>query len=510
MGRADRVIRFVENLTITSGTFAGQPFRLRQWQVDIIRGIYDPVDEQSRRVVRTALITMPRKNGKTQLAAALVLAHLIGPEAELRGQVYSAAADRAQAGIIFNEAAAMLRADPDLLSLVNIIESTKRIVAFRTGSFYCALSSEARSKHGFNASCIIYDELAQAPNRTLFDVLTTSTAARLEPLTIVISTQSNDPNHIMSELVAYGRNVIEKTFSDDSFFAAIYAAPMDADPWQEDIWHQCNPALGDFRSIAEMRTSAEQAKRIPAREAAFRSLYLNQPVDAFARFIASADWLACGAPVEPAELEGRRCWAGLDLSSTQDLTACVLFFPDDGGAVLPFFWIPGENIEEREHLDRVPYRVWRDQGLIEATRGRAVDRRAIAFRLREISERFDLRGIAYDRWGMETLQPILEDEGIQLPLTGWGQGFKDMGPAVSTFEEAVLSGALRHGGHPVLTWNVANAVIEMDPAGARKIRKDKGRARVDGLVALVMALGLHARQPGEWEFGPDRPLFVFA
>ena len=507
MARSDRVIAFIERLTLTAGQHAGQPFCLRAWQKKIIRGIYDP-ERNGKRVIRTALITMPRKNGKTQLAAALALCHLFGPENEERGQVYSAAADRNQAALIFNEAAAMIRADRELEAICNIIESQKRIVHYRSGSFYQALSSESRRAHGYNASAIIYDELAQAPNRKLFDVLTTSTAARAEPLMIVISTQSSDPNHIMSELVEYGRKVRDGVVKDVTFYPFILEAPVDADPWSEKVWKACNPALGDFRSLEEMRHYAEQAKRIPAREAAFRAFYLNQQVDAEQRFIGSADWLACGEPVDATALHGRPCWGGLDLSSTRDLTALVLYFPDDDGAIVPTFWVPGERLDEREDHDRVPYRTWRDQGFLETTPGRAIDKGAIAFRMAEIASAYDVRGVAYDRWRIEDLKKALSDDGVELPLIAWGQGFRDMSPALDAMEVAVLHRKLRHGGHPVLTWNASNAVVVSDPAGGRKIAKDRSRERVDGLVALAMAIGLHAREPKPIEYNFDRPLVL--
>ena len=500
MERPDRVIRFIENLTITSGEHAGEAFVLRDWQKDIIRGIYGPANEIGRRQIRTSLITMPRKNGKTQLAAALCLAHLLGPESEVRGQIYSAAADRQQASLIFNEAKAMIEAAPELSERVNIIESVKRIVHYQSGSFYQALSADAKSKHGFSASFIIYDELAQAPNRQLFDVLTTSTAARAEPLTVVISTQSNDPNHIMSELVDYGRQVQDGIADDPTFHAVIYEAPEESDVWDEEVWSACNPALGDFRSIDEMRTAAKQAQRIPARESAFRSLYLNQRVDADQRFISAADWMACSEVFDPEDLVGRPCWCGLDLSSTTDLSAFILYFPEDQGRVLPFFWLPRGTIEKREHSDKVPYRLWSDQGYCELNNGRAIDKYAIAYRLAELQSKFDIQMIAYDRWRMADLRKLLEDEGIDLPLCDWGQGYKDMGPAVDVFETAVIDRKITHPNNPILNWNVANAVVESDPAGARKISKVKAIDRVDGAVALTMAVGLHAREPEPFDF----------
>jgi phage terminase large subunit-like protein len=498
--RPERVAAFIESLTITSGRNAGQPFRLRPWQRDIIERIYGPQDDQSRRIVRTALLTMPRKNGKTGLAAPLALAHLFGPEAERRGQVYSAAADRNQAAIIYREMKAIIEADPDLSARAVIRDFTKHIEDSETGSEYMALSADAKTKHGFSANCVIYDELAQAPNRELYDVLTTSTGAREEPLVLVISTQTNDRHHVMTELVEYGRRVNDGIIDDPTFCAVIYEAPADANPWAEATWFACNPALSDFRSLQEMRTSAAQARRIPAREATFRNLYLNQPVDSDPRFIPATEWDGCLGEVDPAALRGRPCWGGLDLSSTRDLTALVLFFPEDDGAVLPFFWVPAESIAEREDRDRVPYRVWIDQNRIEATPGRAIDRRAIACRLAEITSAFDVRGIAYDRWRIEDLQSVLSDEGIDVPMVAWGQGFKDMAPAVDLLEAAILDRRLVHDGHPVLTWCVSNAVVQTDPTGARKLDKAKSVDRIDGLVALTQAIGLHAREPAEPDY----------
>lgn len=508
--KSERVIRFIENLTNTAGPAAGKSFKLRPWQKAIIRGIYDPQTEDSRRIVRTALITMPRKQGKTELAAALALYHLLA-DGEINGQVYSAAADRHQAALVFNAAAAMVRADRDLAALVNIIESTKRIVHYASGSFYQALSSDARTKHGFNASAIIYDELAQAPNRNLYDVLTTSTAARAQPLTIVISTTSSDPTSIMSELVDYGRKIRDGVIEDPTFFPVIYQAPQEADPWSEETWRACNPALGDFRSIEEMRTFADRAKRIPSLESVFRNLYLNQPVDADQRFLASADWDACATPVNVEALEGRPCFGGLDLSSTQDLTALILVFPDDDDPpaydVLCWFWSAGDTLRERGDRDRVPYPLWRDQGFLEAPPGRAIDKGYVVRQLAEVMTRFDVQGIAYDRWRIEELKKSLSDEGIEVPLTDWGQGFRDMAPAVDALETAVLNGRIRHGGQPVLRWNASNASITMDPAGSRKIDKARSIGRIDGLVALAMAIGLAAKSqaPLRSPYEADRP-----
>jgi phage terminase large subunit-like protein len=509
LSRVERVIQFIELLPITSGMLAGQQFKIRPWQKSILEGIYR-TDEDRKRIVRQAMLTLPRKQGKTALTAALALAHLCGPEAEQRGQVYSAAADRNQAALIYNEMKAIIREVPELERRIIVRDFTKHLEDVETGSIYMALSADAKTKHGFSASCIIYDELAQAPDRKLYDVLMTSMGGRAEPLAIVISTQSSDPHSIMSELVDYGVQIRDGILEDPTFFPVIYTAPEDADPWDEATWFACNPALGDFRSLEEMRSAALQAQRIPARETAFRLLYLNQRVSTDSRFINKADWDACAGDIDIEALRGRPCYGGLDLSSTTDLTALVLFFPEDGGAVLPFFWVPADRLDEREQTDKVPYRQWQKAGNLQAPNGRAIDKFAIIHRLAELCSTFDIRGIAYDRWRLEDLKKLLSDEGINIPITAWGQGYQDMGPAVDALETAILNRTIKHPRHPILTWNVSNAVVEIDPAGSRKITKEKSIERVDGLVSLVMAVGLHAKAPKPVQYDPTLPLVITA
>jgi phage terminase large subunit-like protein len=507
MTRWGRVVAFLEFLPITSGMHAGKKLKLRPWQKEIVKAIYK-TDKSGKRIVRQALVTLPRKNGKTALAAGLALAHLCGPEAEQRGQVFSAASDRDQAAIIYREMTAIIQEVPEFSERIIVRDFNKQLEDAVTGSTYQAMSSDARKAHGLSPSFVVYDELAQAPNRNLYDNLATGTGARSEPLMVVISTQSSDPNHVLSELTEYGRQVNGGVVDDPSFHATIYEADPDADPWDEKVWYDCNPALGDFRSLEEMRNFAVQAMRIPAKEASFRNLYLNQAVDAEQRFISSEDWDACGASVDLAKLRGRPCWGGLDLSSTTDLTSLVLYFPEDGGAVLPFFWVPGDDMLEKEAKDRVPYTAWQRQGFLETFPGRTIDKLAVAFKLAELAAEYDIQGIAYDRWRIEDLKKILSDEGIDLPLHPWGQGFRDMGPAVDAMETAILNCDLRHGGNPVLTWNCANTVIQVDPAGARKISKDKSFTRVDGMVSLCMAIGLHSREPKPVEIDFERSIFL--
>jgi len=497
LNRADRVIAFIESLTITSGIFAGQPFRLRPWQRDIIERLY-AVDANGRRIKRQALLTVPRKNGKTQLAAALALCHLVGPESEPRGQVYSAAADRQQAALILRELIAFVRADKALSDRIIIREHSKTLEDVVTGSTYEALSSDARKAHGLNVSFAVLDELAQWPHRDLYDALTSGGAARLEPLFLTISTQSADKDHVMSELVAYGRRVLDGTVSDETFLPVIYAADDDADPWAEATWFACNPALDDFRSLAEMRAAADQAKALPAREPSFRLLYLNQPVETSARFLNARDWRDCEAAngERVQHLVGQRCVLGLDLSSTTDLTALCAFFPQTHD-LLAWFWMPAENLEHAERRDHAPYRLWQRQGLIETTPGRAIDKTFVVHRIGELMQDWEVQFCAADRWRLDEIERLLDDAGVKLEMQEFGQGWKSMAPAIDVFETMVLQRQLRHTGHPVMAMCVANAATVSDPTGGRKLVKDRQTGRIDGLVAAVMAVGAAAKVPAK-------------
>ena len=489
---SERVFLFAESLPISSGKLAGQKFRLRDWQKDMLRPVLDRhVD--GKRVIRTALFSFPRKNGKTQLAAVLALAFLCGPLSEERGQIYSAASDRNQASLVFKELCAIIDRMPWMSDRLNIRKQIKVVEDEATGSFYEALSSDARKAHGLSPSCIIADEIAQWRGRELWDNLVSGMGAREQPLTVAIGTQAEDDQNLMSELVDYAEKVNGGEITDPTFHGIVYSADKDADPWKPETWFTANPALNDFKDFDDMKTQADQARRIPARVGPFKNLQLNMRIAAEERFLNREDWLACGDPVGAAALYGRPCFAGLDLSSTTDLTALVLFFPEDGGAVLPFFWLPKDNIRFLETTDRIPYRAWAEHGLIELTPGRAVDFNYVVSRLAMLSADYDLRGIAYDRWRIKSFRRVLSDEGVELPMFEWGQGFKDMAPAVDFLEAAVLDGKLRHGGNYVLNAHCANAVVELDAAGNRKLSKKRSREKIDGLVALAMAIGLAFR-----------------
>lgn len=501
LSRADRVIAFLEDLPITAGKLAGSKMQIRPWQREFLEAVYAESDE-GRRPVRTAVLSMARKNGKTQLAAGLALCHLMGPEAEPRGEVYSAALTRDQAAKLFQEMCAILAAHDELDDRANIIRFNKQIeVLFGdgTGSIYAALSADAGSKMGLSPSFVVYDELGSAPNRDLFDALDTATGARDNPLMICISTQAAADHHVFSELIDYGLQVRSGDVVDPAFHLTLYAAPDDADPWSREAWIAANPALADFRSLEDVERQASQARLVPSKESAFRNLILNQRVSAVSRFIHKAEWDRCNSPPALAALAGRECYGGLDLSGSRDLTAFVLAFPsaDRSFDVVCRFFMPESNIEERSNEDRVPYDLWARQGHITLIPGSTIDPAFVAHAIIQAGQKYDLKAVAYDRWRIEDLKRELGLLGGAVPLEPFGQGYKDMSPAVDTLERNVAERLLRHGGNPVLNMCSANAVVTRDPAGSRKLDKSKASGRIDGLVALAMALQLAGRHEPE-------------
>jgi phage terminase large subunit-like protein len=501
--RADEVIRFIENLTIPSGKGQGNRFILRGFQKEFIRDIYEPHYPDGRRVVRRVILSMPRKNGKTALTAAIALAHLVGPEWEPNGEIYSAANDRDQASIVFKFARQMVELEPELSHRIDIVASTKTMVARRTGSVYRAVSAEAGTKHGYMPSVVIYDELAQAKNRDLYDVLDTSFGARDEPLFIAISTQSNDPEHVLSQLIDDGLS-----HTDPSIVCHLFAAEENCELDDKAQWRKANPALGDFRDRADLETAMRKAMRMPAEEPKVRNLFLNQRIAPVASLIARAEWKACAGKVAFEERE--EVYLALDLSSTADLTALVMGSATDPCRVQPFFWKPADLVIEHSNRDfgsgNLRYLEWANAGFLRTCPGRSIDPGVIAMTIAELSQRYRVLGLAYDRWRIKDLLREFDRIGLSahedkegdragdgLRLVPWGQGYASMGPAVDALELAIIERKLVHPDNPVLSWNVANAISVTDPAGNRKIDKSKTRYRIDGAVSLAMLLGLRSR-----------------
>jgi phage terminase large subunit-like protein len=483
-------IAFINSLTHTKGAFASQTFNLRPWQRRIIKQLFTKRKDGVRQY-RSCLLMLPRKNGKTELAAALALYGLLA-DGETGAEVYSAAADRDQAALVFNVAAQMIRNDPALDAACYIVDSQKRIVHRTSGSFYRAISAEAYSKHGFNASMVIYDELHAAPSRELYDVLSTSMGARRQPLLLAISTAGYDRHSILWELYQHAKKVQERPALDPTFLPVLYEAPIDAAWTDRRVWRKANPALGDFRSLEEMQIACARAQEIPAQENNFRRLYLNQWTEQASRWLALTAWDACRTPA--AALAGRRGYVGMDLSSTTDLTALVAVFPDEDGGfdVLAQFFVPQERIRDRALRDRVPYDQWAKDGSLVATPGPVVDYEAVRQALKVWAAQFQIQMVAFDPWNATDLVGRLEKQD-GLTCVPMRQGFGSLSAPTKSLEKAILARQLRHDGHPVLRWNVSNVAVESDATGNLKPSKVASTERIDGVVALIMAVDLMDR-----------------
>lgn len=485
--RGLRAIDWIEkSCLIPEGRLIGQPFKLTSWQKKIIHEIYDTP-------TRRAIISVGRKNGKTALAAALLLLHLCGPEAIPNSQLYSAAQSRDQAGLIFGLAAKIVRMSPRLQGFVDIKETAKVLTFPHLGTMYRALSAEASTAYGLSPVFTIHDELGQVkgPRSELYEALETATAAQEAPLSIIISTQAPTNADLLSIIIDDAR-----TKADKRTKLFIWETPKDiANPFTDAAIKAANPAFEDFQNKDEVRAMAADAKRMPTKEAEFRNLILNQRVQASNPFVSRTVWDSCGGDVLK-DLEGIPLWGGLDLSEVRDLTALVLVGKYQGKwHVNPTFWLPHDTLYERAHLDRVPYDVWNKQGFLATTPGKSIEYEWVATYLLELFSKYDVRKIAFDRWNFRHLRPWLlsvgfTEEKIENKFVEFGQGYVSMSPALRELEGKLLNGLVAHGNHPVLDMCAENAVVQIDPAGNRKLTKAKSHGRIDGMVALAMALSV--------------------
>lgn len=483
--RGCRNIYWIEyHCFVPDGKFVGQKVKLRPFQQEIIRAIYDTP-------TRRAIISFGRKNAKTTLAAFLLLLHLAGPEHKKNSELYSTALSRDQAALTFRLAAKMARLSPTLGPQVIVRETVKQLYCFKCGTLYTALSADASTAMGLSPVFTVHDELGQVkgPRHPLYEALETATGAQETPLSMIISTQAPTDADLLSVLI----DDAEKE-ADPRTKLFLYTSDEDDDPFSEDTIKQANPAFGDFLNAKETMDMAEAARRMPSREAEFRNLILNQRVEASNPFVTKSIWDANAAEPD----EWGTVYAGLDLSETSDLTALVLVSPVDGFLnVKPFFWLPGEGLEDRARTDRVPYDVWKDQGFLKTTPGRSIEYEYVASQMVEFFAEMDIRKVAFDRYNMRHLRPWLVKAGLSEPFIDdrfeeFGQGYFSMSPALRSLESMLLNETVKHGGHPVLTMCAANSVIKMDEAGNRKLDKKKSRGRIDGMVALTMASTLAA------------------
>ena len=488
---ADHAVCFIENFCChTKGTWDGKPFELIDWQEQIIRDIFGILKPNGYRQFNTAYIEIPKKQGKSELAAAVAL-YLLCADFEPGAEVYGCAADKDQARIVFDVAMDMVKRCPNLFSKMSIQASLKTMTYVPTGSKYKALSADVANKHGFNTHGVIFDELHTQPNRRLYDVMLQGSGdARMQPLYFLITTAGDNQNSICWEVHQKALDIIDGRKHDPSFYPVIYGAAQEDDWTDPKVWKKANPSLGITVGIDKVKAACESAKQNPAEENSFRQLRLNQWVKQAIRWMPMGKWDACAFPVSPDSLEGRVCYGGLDLSSTTDITAFVLVFPpedeDDKYTVLPYFWIPGDNIDLRVRRDHVQYDVWEKQGFLQTTEGNVVHYGFIESFIEDLGKKYNIREIAFDRWG--AVQMVQNLEGLGFTVVPFGQGFKDMSPPTKELMKLTLEQKLAHSGHPVLRWMMDNIFIRTDPAGNIKADKEKSTEKIDGAVATIMAL----------------------
>jgi phage terminase large subunit-like protein len=482
---AEQVIDFIEtNCRVPEGRDVGKPMRLREWQKDNIRRIYN-----NPHGTRRAIISFGRKNGKTAFAALLLLAHICGPQARANSQLNSAAQSRDQAGILFSLAAKIVRLSPTLLPAIVIRDSVKEIFCPGLGTIYKALSADASHAFGLSPAFIVHDELGQVkgPRSPLYDALETAVGAHDNPLSIIISTQAPTDNDLLSVLIDDA-----KAAHDPRVVLSLYTADEKLDPFGEEAIRAANPAFGDFLNATEVLAMAEDARRMPSREAEYRNLVLNQRVEVTSPFVSRTTWQACQGDALK-EFYGLPVYGGLDLSATSDLTALVLMAPQEGRFhVKPTFWLPQEGLREKAARDRVPYDLWQRDGYLETTPGKSVEYEFVAEYLRGVFDRYDVQALGFDDWNYRHLKPWLiragfpEDE-LEVKFLPIRQNYKEMSPALRALESALLERKIVHDGHPVLAMCAANAVVVSDGKENRMLTKAKSHGRIDGMVALAMA-----------------------
>ena len=493
--RGERNIQWIEtHCRIPEGKFVGQPVKLRPFQKKDLKKIYD----NPAGATRTAIISYGRKNAKTTFSAFLLLLHLCGPEAKVNSQLVSTALSREQAALVFELAAKMVRMSPAIAPVVGIRDTNKQFYCTELGTVYRALSADAKRNVGGSPVFAIHDELGQnkGPRSELYEAVETGMGAHEAPLSVIISTQAPTDADLLSVLIDDAL-----AGHDPHTVISLYTAPEEDNPFLASTIKKANPAYGDFLSADELKKQAQNAKRMPSREPAYRNLVLNQRVDAKSVFVAGSVWKQCGEI--PRQDFGRLpVYGGLDLSATTDLTALTLMAEDNGKwDVHCRFWLPEDGIREKAQRDRVPYDTWADKGYLTLTPGKTIEYSWVAYELRRIFDSYNIAKIGFDRWNWKFLKPWLIEAGFRDEeldkFVEFGQGYQSMSPALRELEGILLSGRMRHGMHPILTMCAHNAVVQMDPSGNRKLAKDKSNGRIDGLVALTQSVGVKsdAEQP---------------
>jgi phage terminase large subunit-like protein len=504
MTLGEKVIRFIEAYCLVpEGKLVGQPMVLEEFQKQWILDTYDNPDGTLR-----SYLSIARKNGKSALIAAVILAHLVGPLAKQNSQIITGARSREQAAIVFKLATKMVQLNPELDRIVRLVPSTKTMFGIPMNVEFRAIAAEAGTSHGLSPVVAILDEVGQVkgPYDAFVEAIETAQGAHDEPLLIAISTQAASDGDLFSIWL----DDAERS-EDPTIVSHLYTAPEDAELDDESAWAAANPALNKFRSLRDMQKAAERAIRMPTAENSFRWLFLNQRIDANSPFVSKSLWKSCGSAVVDT-FDGLDVYGGLDLSSVSDLTCFTPMARKESiWHCRPQFWVPEHNIRQKALDDRVPYDVWAKDGKLTLAPGKTIEYEYVANYLFDFCQRYTVKRIGFDRWGWAHLKPWLEkagfpeealegEEAIFIPI---GQGFQSMTPALRDFESAILNGQIAHDNHPVLAMCAANAVVQSDPAGNRKLNKDKSHGRIDGMVAQAMAFsvaGTYSDQDGEKSF----------
>lgn len=503
---AHKVIRFFhKELCHVKGEKTGQPFILESWEQAIVGNLFGWVHKKTGlRRYRKTLIFVPKKNGKTPLAAGIIL-YILFEDGEPGAEIYGAATEYKQASLAFTHAWGMRNQNPKLKERSRVFRGQSKAMEVGTPGdidygIYRVISGESDSSEGFNTHAVVVDELHKQKTRELTDNLETSTAARREPLVVYITTSDFERvGSICNEVQDYAESVLSGVFDDPTFLPVIYKAEKEDDWTNPKIWRKANPNLRVSVSYEYIKRECERAQKTPTFENTFKRLHLNIRTQQDVRWIPMKDWGACAGVVLPEALVGCQCYGGLDLSAVRDITSYVLWFPEEK-KMLPYFWMPKDNAHQREHDDKVPFIAWADQGYIKLTPGNVIDYNIVMSDILASSQIYEIEQIGFDRWGFEAIRQRLIAEGVpEDKLIGFGQGFASMSAPSKEVEKLIVGRELIHGANPVMDWMAGNVSVEMDAAGNIKPSKKKSPERIDGIVGLIIALGLATTQPVKQE-----------
>ena len=535
--KAEQTLRFIQSLKHTKGKWHGVNSATLPWQEQAVADIFGTLKDSGFRQYNTAYIEIPKKNGKSELGAAIAL-KMLAADGEWAAEVYGCAADRSQASIIFDIAVDMVDQCPPLKKLIKPVLSQKRLVYMPTKSFYQVLSAEAFTKHGLNVHSCIFDELHAQPKRDLYDVMTDGAGdARTQPLTFIISTAGDDADRssIGWEVHQMAVDVLNEVKKDPTFYSMIYGLDKenkriwkgrefeviekdikDEKSWRsiwasEDTWSKINPSIDHTITMEKVQEQYTRAETNLSKEKNFRWLRLNSWEKVkLHKWISLDFWDICKGKIDKEKLKGRSCYGGLDLSSTTDLTSFVLLFPPDDinkkWMVLPFFWVPEDNVEERVRTDKVAYDIWAKQGYMKLTPGNVIDYDFIIKTIEDLANDYNIIQVGYDSWS--AMQTAIKLEEEELEMVEVRQGPKSMSPAMKKIEQIVRSKELNHGGQPVLRWNVGNVEVKSDESENIKPVKSKSAERIDGLVAFVNAMARAILQEGNNNVYEDHDILV--